>query len=549
MRYDQGWNEMKVKIIFTLSAFAGVIAPALAVSAPAASRDFREESIYFVMTDRFVDGDKDNNDVYGDEYKPGNLRYYQGGDFKGLIENLDHIKDMGFTALWITPPVMQPPGRYVNREGSYDAAGYHGYWAWDFSKIDPHLESKGASYADLIGAAHAKGLKIIQDVVANHGHGGDVSPSVKWYGEKCRVFGLGGMFDYDDDKQDWFHHSGPVIADLLDFNEDNPQTVKWLVEIYKGYQNMGVDAFRIDTVAWMKPEFWKTFTAAMHRNRKDFFMFGEVWTNGDFDLLSSYTKLAPGDPMNSSMSVLDMPGSSMGSWGQFEAVFKGGDYNQVDKVLKNDSKYKDATYLVTFLDNPDKPRFNGVSGDGSSAAAEQYFDALNFYFTARGIPCVYYGTEAQLAGGSDPDNRRYLGVEGIKASKTNPVYLHLKKLNAVRRANPALQKGVQTRLYASKDQYVFKRKYKRESVFVFLNKGQNEAEAALKAIAPGTYTDLYSGETFIVKGGGISLKIQAHGLRALTSGVILGEPWKAPENSVMEQENKDRRAAGVIKDL
>ncbi|HCC46710.1 MAG TPA: hypothetical protein DEQ38_01105, partial [Elusimicrobia bacterium] len=144
----------------------------LLAAAPCAAADFRDETIYLAVTDRFADGYAANNNIYGDEYVPGNLRYYQGGDFRGLMDNLDHIKDMGFTAVWITPPVMQPPGRYVNGSQTYDAAGYHGYWAWDFSKIDPHLESPGASYADLIKAAHAKGLKIIQDVVLNHGHGG-----------------------------------------------------------------------------------------------------------------------------------------------------------------------------------------------------------------------------------------------------------------------------------------------------------------------------------------------------------------------------------------
>ncbi|MEI7528944.1 MAG: alpha-amylase family glycosyl hydrolase, partial [Elusimicrobiota bacterium] len=207
--------------------------------------DFRNESIYFVMTDRFVDGDSGNNNIYGDEYKPGNLKYYQGGDFKGLMENLDYIKDLGFTAIWITPPVMQPPGRYMNLEGSYDAAGYHGYWGWDFSKIDPHLESQGAAYSDLIAAVHAKGMKLIQDVVPNHGHGGYVNQSVKWYGQKGKIFGLGKTYDYDNDTQNWFTHSGPVIADLLDLNDSNPETAKWLIDIYKNYQNMGVDAFRI----------------------------------------------------------------------------------------------------------------------------------------------------------------------------------------------------------------------------------------------------------------------------------------------------------------
>ena len=489
--------------------------------------DFRNETIYFVMTDRFADGDTANNNIYGDEYQPGNLKYYQGGDFRGLIANLDHIQNMGFTAIWITPPVMQPPGRYLNLDGSYDAAGYHGYWGWDFSRIDPHLESKGAAYADLIRAAHARGMKIIQDVVPNHAHGGYVSPSVQWYSRKGQAFGLGRMFDYDADRQGWFNHSGPVIADLLDFNEDNPATVKWLIDIYKGYQNMGVDAFRIDTVIWMKPEFWKNFTAEMHRNKKDFFMFGEAWTNDDFNLLAGYTRLAEGDAMNSAMSVLDMPGSSMGAWGQFEAVFKGGDYSRVDAVLSQDARYKDATYLVTYLDNHDKPRFNGA-GEGTPAVAEQYVDALNFYFTARGIPCVYYGTEVQMAGGNDPDNRRYLGLEGIKAARSNPVYLHLKKLNAVRRASPALQKGVQTRLYAARHQYAFKREYKGETVFVFLNKDGSSAEVSLEGMPAGSYTDLFFGQTFSTAGRKFSVKIPPHGARALTRGLINGRPWELP---------------------
>ena len=136
-----------------------------------------------------------------------------------------------------------------------------------------------------------------------------------------------------------------------------------------------------------------------------------------------------------------------------------------------------------------------------------------------------------MMGGSDPDNRRYLGVDGIKASKTNPVYLHLQKLNAVRRANPALQKGVQTRLSGAKDQYVFKREYNGESVFVFLNKDQNGAAVTVSVLPPGNYTDIYSGETFSAnKRGRFTLNIPAHGLRALTSGAIRGEPWKMPEN-------------------
>ena len=117
--------------------------------------DFREETIYFVLTARFNDGDPGNNYYCRDRYEDGDPHWR--GDFKGLIERLDYIKDLGFTAIWITPPV-------ENRSG----LDYHGYHAYDWYRIDPRLESVGYTYQDLINEAHARGMKIIQDVVVNH---------------------------------------------------------------------------------------------------------------------------------------------------------------------------------------------------------------------------------------------------------------------------------------------------------------------------------------------------------------------------------------------
>lgn len=497
-------------------------------AAPAAAADFRDETIYLAVTDRFADGDPSNNDIYGDEYVPGNLRYYQGGDFRGLIDNLDHIRDMGFTAVWITPPVMQPPGRYVNGSQTYDAAGYHGYWAWDFSRIDPHLESPGASYADLIKAAHGKGLKIIQDIVANHAHGGDTHPSVKWHAERGKVRGLGLEFDYYADDKNWFNRKGPVLADLLDFNDENPEVLKWLTGIYAKYRDMGVDAFRVDTLVWMSDAFWRDFAAEMHRGKKDFFMFGEAWTAHDFGLLAAYTNLSPGEAMNSAMSVLDMPLSSMGTWGPLEAVFKGETYAVVDEIFRHDAKYKDPTYLVTFLDNHDKPRFNGGNGEGTPASDEQYFDALNFYFTVRGIPCVFYGTEVRMPGGNDPDNRRMLGAEGIKKAKSDPVYAHLRKLNAVRAAAAPLRKGAQARLLAGEQHYAFRRDFGGETAAVFLNKDAAPAGLRAAGLPDGTYRELYTGRKVKVRGGVLAAEVPAHGLRVYVKGKVKGKPWKLP---------------------
>ena len=162
-------------------------------------RDFREENVYFMMTDRFADGDKSNNNLWGDEYLPngesqmydfnesktGILSYYHGGDFKGIIDNLDYLVDMGFTAIWITPSVKQAEGRFYY--GDYEASAFHGYWGYDFDQIDPHLHSSGissdgwADYKAMVDACHAKGIRVMQDVVINHGNQSVSDPKTKWH--------------------------------------------------------------------------------------------------------------------------------------------------------------------------------------------------------------------------------------------------------------------------------------------------------------------------------------------------------------------------------
>ncbi len=505
---------------------------ALRARAATAAADFREESIYFVMTDRFVDGDPGNNDLYGDEYRPGQLTFNQGGDFKGLIANLDHIKAMGFTAIWITPPVMQPPGRYLNDQRNYEASGYHGYWAWDFSKIDPHLESPGASYDDFIQACHTRGLKVVQDIVTNHGHGTATAPEVQWHARRHKVYGLGLEFDLSNDKSGWFNHGGPQIADLMDFNDGNPAVLDWFARIHEAYQDRGVDAFRIDTMAWMQPSFWAGFSDRMHARKPGFFMFGEVWTNGDFNWLASYTKLGSGNgawPMERGVSVLDMPGSAMNTWGQLEYTFKGGDYTAVDNVLRNDPLYTDATYLVEFPDNHDKPRFNGTGGDGRQASTTDFVNALDWYFMVRGIPCIYYGTEVQMQGGNDPDNRRVLGTGGIAAARSNPVYKQLAKLNAIRKSFGPLRKGAQRKLAGSRDTYAFRRDFGAETALVFLNKGDNTARMDAQNVPDGSYVELYTGQRVNVSHGAAAVEVPGHGLRVLALGSVKGTPWQVPD--------------------
>lgn len=274
--------------------------------------DFRDDTIYFVMTTRFYDGDPSNNVHCWDDEKAGNPDDDPAwrGDFKGLIEKLDYIKALGFTAIWITPVVENTSG--------YD---YHGYHASDFSKVDSRYESEDCTYQDLINACHEKGMKIIQDVVLNHtGNFGEANliPMFTKEGDQSTpeclniIDGVDLPDNYDEldpdsqyqarlalmkntdgenhDTENLYHHYGnfnydefnsqlaQIDGDCVDLNTENPIVYKYLINCYTRYINMGVDAFRVDTTKHISrltfnETFNKAFKAAGGEN---FFMFGEV---------------------------------------------------------------------------------------------------------------------------------------------------------------------------------------------------------------------------------------------------------------------------------
>ncbi|MDY7232785.1 carbohydrate binding domain-containing protein [Hyalangium rubrum] len=285
--------------------------------------DIREDAIYFVLTARFYDGDPSNNRGGSMHVKSGNAANNDPmfrGDFKGLIQKLDYIKALGFSAIWITPVVL-------NRS-DYD---YHGYHAWDFNRVDPRLESSGASYQDLINAAHAKGLKVIQDVVYNHSsrwgakglwnakvygvrdsqwswfydapvpgleydgltvdpntgksyYNGDLWSTAEPAGNTCRNWGVptgsysqegyriyncqwpnptSGMFPAQYFHQCWIGNwegedsrSCWIHEDLADFNTESAPVQNFLIGVYNKYIDMGVDGFRIDTAVHIPRVTW-----------------------------------------------------------------------------------------------------------------------------------------------------------------------------------------------------------------------------------------------------------------------------------------------------
>ena len=585
--------------------------------------DLREDSIYFVITTRFYDGDTGNNVHCWDDQQANNPDSDPAwrGDFKGLIEKLDYIKALGFSAIWITPVVTNASG--------YD---YHGYHAFDFSTVDVRYESDDVKYQDLIDAAHEKGMKIIQDIVINHtGNFGEATLAPMFTKEYSTLKDLESVNcmvpipdsdfaktfpDYDSlapgyqyqarlnimkdtkaldsgdhDTENNYHHykdlswesptvqTGQIAGDCVDVNTENPKVAEYLNNVYGDYINMGVDAFRMDTEKHVSRltlnQFY--FPSWLKTGGKNFYVFGEVCTrvsefwNHNIPAISApfYTWAetdskyinALGDDQLENVNLTNAhyaSNSSTSNQPTSDNVYLNGityhtpDYskgngtgvidfpmhwnfstasNAFTRALEEDPYYNDSTWNVTYVDSHDygpdmDTRYNG----GTQAWAEN----LSLLFTFRGIPCLYYGSEVEFQKGVSIDlgpnaplstlGRAYFGdyLEGdvsatdfgeysasgtVAETLNSPLAVHLKQLNMIRRAVPALQKGQ----YTKDSEYVtgnmaFIRRYTNSSegvdslALVTISGG-----ATFKNIPNGKYIDAVTGDVKTVTNGTLTV--------------------------------------------
>ncbi len=439
--------------------------------------DFRDESIYFTMTTRFYDGDPSNNTWCwdgGEKLNPNDPEWR--GDFKGLIEKLDYIKALGFTAIWITPVVENCSG--------YD---YHGYHAINHSKVDPRYESSDCTYQDLIDACHAKGMKIIQDIVLNHtGNFGETNlmPMFEKVGDlnttDCLKQTANSVLpsNYDDmlpaqqyqariacmkeedqDTKNIYHHqkslnwddytcqTAQIAGDCVDLNTENPIVYNYLVDCYTNYINMGVDAFRVDTVKHISrltfnKVFNQAFINAGKQNGKDFYMFGEVctrdrnvWYRGTPPLSAPFYTWKESKEYAWSdtdwQTNLDSAEANYYDNGSVEAqptsnnaFLNGNEYHTPDYskasglsvidfpmhwnfedarsafgVRGTDSAYNDATWNVTYVDSHDYAPDQAPENQRFAKDQATWAENLSLIFTWRGIPCIYYGSEIEFKKG------------------------------------------------------------------------------------------------------------------------------------------------------
>ena len=439
--------------------------------------DFRDESIYFVITTRFYDGDSSNNVRCWDGKNNSSSDPEWRGDFKGLIQKMDYIKALGFTSIWITPVVKNASG--------YD---YHGYHAINFKDVDPRYLSEDVSFQTVINEAHKRDMKIILDVVFNHTcNFGEENMFPMFYYDSANNATMSGLIRNQDSKllpdnyeslsnqygarigamkgskdaYNIYHHeknmsyeqyveqTGQMAGDCVDLNTENPTVANYLIEAYSKFIEMGVDAFRIDTMKHIsRLTFNKYLWPGLYKiaekcGNNYFYMFGEVctrvrevWNHGQAcDSAPFYTwqenkTYAWGDRVTNEASTLENwnDNSNTNQRTSQNAYLNGlnyhtPDYSQSSGVgvidfpmhwnfqyardayniaVNNDNVYNDATYNVTYVDSHDygpdgieKVRYNM----GTSAWKEN----LSLLFTFRGIPCLYYGSEIEFQKGKTID--------------------------------------------------------------------------------------------------------------------------------------------------
>ena len=515
---------------------------------------FASEAVYFVLTDRFVNGDPANDHrdqgganrsfdrpLIGANGVPDNIGYL-GGDFRGILDNAEYIRQMGFTAVWITPIVDNPDEAFTggNRIGEGFFAdrgktGYHGYWGVNFYRVDEHLESEGLHFADFTRRMRDEhGLKIVLDIVCNHG-----SPSYTMPVDQPK---FGEIYDAEGrlraDHQNlrpeqldpanplhrWFHRE-PDLAELSNLDDTNLEVMDYLAGAYLQWIDQGAAAFRIDTISRVPHPFWAEFARRIRARHPGFFMFGEDF-NYDAKVIAEHTR-----PEHGGVSVLDFPMKAA-----MAEVFEkpAGDYRRMREALHlADGTYRNPYELMTFYDNHDMARMN--------AAENGFIDANNWLFTARGIPVVYYGSEiAFMAGDKEHEgNRNYFGPENVARAKSSPIHAALAKVAAIRRQSPALQRGLQFNLDFNADHAAFLRVYERgefaQTALVLLNKGDTAGRFVIdRWLSDGAWRDAAGEETFTVAGSApLALEVPAHGVRVLLRGgrnddaALLGEMREA----------------------
>jgi len=484
------------KYPLTITTAAGSVeAPFVIVPALPATGRFQgfstDDVMYLIMPDRFANGDPSNDDpeVSRGLFDRSKSRYYHGGDFEGIIQHLPYLKDLGVTALWLTP--IYDNNNRLNERERYDGQAitdYHGYGAVDYYAVDEHFGTLD-KFRELVDKAHAEGIKIIQDQVANHTgpyHPWATDPPTPtWFhGTQAqhtrntfRIWTLPGAHSTPQTRATTL--DGWFIGLLPDLNQDDPECRRYLIQNTLWWiGRTGIDGIRQDTLPYAPREFWRDWTAAIKRRYPKFNVVGEVF-DSDPAMEAYFQAGRERDGVDSGIDTLfDFPLHTV-----IRSVFTGEAKTiELPRVLSHDFLYPDPNRLVTFVDLHDIPRFLNEPKTTADALGRIF----GFLMTVRGIPLIYYGDEVAMRGGGDPDNRRdFPGgwkddpQNAFDATGRSPeqqaIFDTLRRAAHVRAGLEPLRRGKMVDLLVDDDYYAFARIAPSGSVLVVLNNSVADA--------------------------------------------------------------------------
>jgi len=566
----------------TLPAFgwcaSSSIDPVTATAATGASRapdvlnlhvpspDWRDQILYFVMLDRFNDGDSRNNNQQADEFDPGNGAKYSGGDLIGVTRKLDYIKGLGATTVWITPPV-------ANQwwDGSRQYGGYHGYWAENFKVVDAHNGSL-EDYRQLSHTLHSAGMYLVQDVVVNHmgnffGYDGAWSAthpvqhftlnpkSIPMPAPSQAPFSLNdarnpehraaAIYHWTPEIADFTDHNQETrfqLADLDDLNTETPAVRTALRDSYNYWiREVGVDAFRVDTAFHVPAEFFEDFLyandtqnpgvvrAAAQTGRAQFHVFGEgfgvapAYDDAQAKKIDSYLRGPDGTPRLPGMINFPLYGSITNVFARGRPTAELG-----HRIRSTVQIHQHPHLMPSFVDNHDVDRF--LAG-GSEAGLKQ---ALLLIMTLPGIPTLYYGTEQGFR-----EQRASMFATGYGANgrdhfdTTAPLYRFIQRATALRRNHRFFSRGTPTILAenaAAAGAFAYRMNHEKDSALIVFNTAQHETllDNLETGLAAGTVLEsVFNIDDSATDTAPKEIAVDAKGRLTLRLPAQSGRVWKA----------------------
>ena len=445
--------------------------------------DWDEAVVYFMMTDRFFDGNESNNTASGTDTYGDNPGLYHGGDFAGVTAKLDYLQDLGVNTIWLTPIVKNIAGVTVTDEGKEDVpynAAYHGYWASDFTKLNPTMGTT-EEFKTMISEAHKRGMRIMVDIVVNHAGYGTESTFADMLRDKS--VSEGDIKSWQSGLPDFATEKADVRAKL----------VEWQTSWMKDY---GVDYFRVDTVKHVDSTTWAALKNSTTEVNPSFKMIGEYYGAG---YASNGSTLGSGQ-MDADLDF---------DFNDQATSFVSGNISSVEKFLSARNSALNNTYMTgQFLSSHDEDGFKAALMNGKKYTEDEATSAAlvaaTLQLTAKGIPVIYYGEEVGLSGLNNyPYQTNRYDMDFSKATKDNVTYQHYKNLLSIRNAyTDVFARGSRTVVAGSDEEGydVVSRSYGGTTLYVGMNIKDTAKEVKVPvSLAAGTEVkDLYSGATYTV---------------------------------------------------